>query len=358
MTPPFLMTPFAPKRSSRRAGCLALLLAPTMLDAQWVSQSSSTSADLRGVSAVSARVAWASGTRGTVLRTLDGGSTWRADTVPGAAALDFRDIEAFDARRAYALSIGNGSASRIYKTVDGGRRWALQFTNRDTTAFFDCLAFWDADHGMAVSDPVRGRFVVLVTSNGGRTWMPLDSAAAPEAREGEGAFAASGTCLVARGARSAWIATAFGARVLRSQDRGRTWREAATPLASGAPAKGVFSLAMRDVRHGVAVGGDYEHPLDTTRVAAFTADGGETWTPAERGPGGYRSGASWVPGSANVVVAVGTSGSDVSRDGGRTWLALDDTNLNAVSFARDGAGWAVGPRGTIVRWSGLRVEKR
>ena len=357
MTTPFLMTPFALKLSSCQA-LVTLALLPCVAVAQWTTQSSTTAADLHGISAVSSRVAWASGTRGTVLRTIDAGTTWHADTVPGAAALDFRDIEAFDARRAYVLSIGNGSASRIYKTVDGGRNWSLQFTNSDTTAFFDCLAFWDAEHGMAVSDPVRGRFVVLTTSNGGRTWSPLDSSAAPEARDGEGAFAASGTCVVAGGSRTAWIATAFGARVLRTQDRGRHWHEATTPLASGAPAKGVFSLAMRDLRHGVAVGGDYEHPLDTTRVAAYTTDGGETWTPAEGSPGGYRSGAAWIPGRPNTVVAVGTSGSDMSTDGGRTWRALDDTNLNAVSFARDGAGWAVGPRGTIVRWRAPPVEKR
>ncbi|HYD51393.1 MAG TPA: hypothetical protein VEA99_02150 [Gemmatimonadaceae bacterium] len=328
-----------------------LLFAASAAGAQWVPQQSTTTADLRGVSAVSARVAWASGTRGTVLRTTDGGTTWRADTVPGAGALDFRDVEALDARRAWVLSIGNGGASRIYHTRDGGRNWALQFTSRDTTAFFDCLAFWDADRGIAVSDPVRGRFVVLATANGGRTWTPLDSAASPPAREGEGAFAASGTCLVTRGVRSAWIATAFGARVLRSSDRGRTWRDAPTPLAAGAPAKGVFSLAFRDARRGVAVGGDYEHPLDTSRVAAFTTDGGATWAPAARGPGGYRSGAAWIPGAGDRYVAVGTSGSDLSLDGGRTWRALDDTNLNAVSFARDGSGWAVGPKGTIVRWA-------
>lgn len=325
----------------------------------WAAQQSGTTASLRGIRAVSGRVAWASGTGGTVLRTTDGGATWRADRVPGAAALDFRDVEAFDERRAVVLSIGNGSASRIYRTTDAGRTWALAFTNRDTTAFFDCLAFWNDRQGMAVSDPVRGRFVVLRTENGGASWMPLDPASAPAAHEGEGAFAASGTCLVAKGRMHAWVATAFGARVLRTADAGRAWQEARTPLASGAAAKGVFSLAFADVRRGVAVGGDYSAPSDTLGTAAFTTDGGATWTPAERAPRGYRSGAAWVP-LAGWVVAVGTNGTDLSRDGGRTWTPIDTTNLNAVAFAPDGTGWAVGPWGTIVKWSaaGWRVEKR
>ena len=316
--------------------------------AQWTTQASGTAAELRGVSAVSARVAWASGSRGTVLRTTDGGTSWRAVPVPGADSLDFRDIEAFDSLRAVALSIGNGRASRIYTTHDGGRTWALRFTNADSAAFFDCLAFWDADHGIAVSDPVRGRFVLLATSNGGRTWSPIDSA--PAAREGEGAFAASGTCLVAGGARSAWLATAFGARVLRSSDRGRTWTAAQTPIASGAAPKGVFSLAFRDERRGVAVGGDYEKPRDSTGTAAFTIDGGATWLRAEVPPKGYRSAAAWMPGARPLVVAVGTSGSDYSADGGRSWARLDETSLNALDFAPDGAGWAVGPKGAIMRW--------
>lgn len=317
----------------------------------WEAQQGGTTASLRGIRAVSGRVAWASGTGGTVLRTTDGGATWRADTVPGATALDFRDVEAFDERRAVVLSIGNGGASRIYRTTDGGRTWALAFMNRDTTAFFDCLAFWNDRQGLAVSDPVRGRFVVLRTDDGGESWAPLDGASAPMAQEGEGAFAASGTCLVARGRAHAWIATAFGARVLRSADAGRSWRDARTPLASGAAAKGVFSLAFADVRRGVAVGGDYSAPADTAGTAAFTTDGGATWTEATRMPRGYRSGVAWVPGTT-WIVAVGTTGTDLSRDGGRSWAPVDTTNLNAVAFAPDGTGWAVGPRGTIVRWAG------
>ena len=341
----------------RRHLTVALIwLGARALPGQWTAQESGTTVELRGVSAVSARVAWASGARGTVLRTVDGGVTWRADTVPGARALDFRDVEAFDANRAYVLSIGHGSASRIYKTVDGGHRWTLQFTNSDTTAFFDCLAFWDADHGLAVSDPVRGRFVVLATTDGGRHWTPLDSASAPAAHDGEGAFAASGTCLVTAGRRSAWIATAFGARVLRTADRGRRWHASATPLAAGAPAKGIFSLAFADARRGVAVGGDYERPTDARGTAAFTNDGGATWTAATTLPGGYRSAAAWIPRST-IVIAAGPTGTDRSTDGGRSWRPLDDTSLNALDFAPDGAGWGVGARGTIVRWRAARSRR-
>ena len=86
-----------------------------------------TTASFRGLSVVNEKVIWASGTGGTVIRTIDGGKKWNVIKVPDAAKLDFRDIEAFDANTAYILSIGNGESSRIYKTTDGGKTWKLQF---------------------------------------------------------------------------------------------------------------------------------------------------------------------------------------------------------------------------------------
>ena len=88
------------------------------------------------------QLAWASGTHGTYLRTTDGGNTWQPAQVPGAEALDFRDVEAFSADLAYLLSAGPGDQSRIYKTTNAGKTWTLQFTNKNPKGFFDCMAFW------------------------------------------------------------------------------------------------------------------------------------------------------------------------------------------------------------------------
>ena len=344
---------------------------PHAAGAQWAVQHSGSTASLRGISAPSSQVAWASGSRGTVLRTTDGGTTWVARPVPGADSLDFRDVEALDAQRAWVLSIGNGDASRIYGTTDGGATWTLQFRNTDSTAFYDCITFWNPRHGIAMSDPGNGRFR-LVETRDGSSWQPVPEAHAPAAEAGEGGFAASGTCLVARPdgdvadaeRKLLWLATGGGARarVLRSSDGGHSWAAAVTPLPAGAPPRGVFGLAMRDRDGGVAVGGNYEAPNDSTSVVALTRDGGATWaSPRGRQPGGYRSGVAYVPGSGGrTLVAVGTSGSDLSRDGGESWSAGDTLSLNAVAFApaRPGdanapaAGWAVGPRGTIAKWVG------
>src|SRR5262249_51379530 len=160
------------------------------------------------------------------------GTTWSVGTVPGAEKLDFRDVEAFGEATAYLLSAGPGDASRIYKTSDGGKSWVLQFQSADPAAFFDAIAFWDEQNGMALGDPVKGRFQLLVTKDGGAQWNPLAAKPLPPALPGEGAFAASGTCLVTHGANDVWFATggAKAARVFHSRDRGQNWEVSATPI--------------------------------------------------------------------------------------------------------------------------------
>lgn len=214
----------------------------TQTAAQWTLQEVKTTAALRGLSAVNADVVWASGTGGTVLRTIDGGATWQVIQVRDADKLDFRDIEAFDANTAYVLSIGNGAASRIYKTTDGGQTWALSWQNSNEQAFFDALAFWDCDHGLALSDPVNGRFLVLTTEDGGKSWRSIEKTQMPEALPGEGGFAASGTCLITQGQRSAYLVSGGKtARVFRSTDRGRSWTVSTTPLRAETAAAGALS---------------------------------------------------------------------------------------------------------------------
>lgn len=243
---------------------------------------------------------------------------------------------------------GPGEDSRIYKTTDGGKTWSLQFKNNDPDAFYDAIAFWDENHGIALSDPVKGKFPLLVTDDGGAIWKRLPEPSLPASLPNEGAFAASGTCLVTFGTNDVWFGTGGGktARVLHSSDRGRTWTASETPLSAGVESAGVFSIAFRDRDHGIAVGGDYRKPNEVGASAAVTKDGGKTWTLLDKQLP-YRSGIAWAK---DRWVAVGTSGSNVSVDGGMTWKELDKENYNAVGFTLTGEGWAVGPVGRIAKF--------
>jgi len=315
---------------------------------------------LRGVSAVGALVAWASGSRGTVLLTVDGGRSWRrVPPPPESDSLDFRDVHGVSATTAYIMSAGDSGASRIYKTTTAGRRWTLQHTSDEPGFFLDAIAFWDANHGVAMSDPVRGRFAVVTTSDGGTTWRPVNVDSMPAAMPGEAAFAAGGGALAVQGNMRAWFGSGgTSARVFSSVDGGRSWTVVPAPLVQGASSQGVFALAFSDSRRGAMVGGDYAAPKTATANAAVTRDGGRSWSaPSGRAPGGYRSGLAIVPGTGGrTYVAVGTSGSDLSTDGGLTWQAIDTSSFNAVSFASRTAGWAVGGDGRIARYRGPRAR--
>jgi photosystem II stability/assembly factor-like uncharacterized protein len=313
---------------------------------QWQPQTIKTDADFRGLCVVSPKVAWVSGTKGTFGRTTDGGKTRTVGTVPDADKLDFRDVEAFGEETAYLLSAGPGEAPRIYKTADGGKTWKLQFKSAEPKAFFDAIAFWDEKHGIAFSDPVDGRFLLVVTDDGA-TWSPLPEKSRPAALPNEGAFAASGTCLVTRGKNDVWFCTggARSARVFRSNDRGKTWAVSETPLLAGIDSAGAFSIAFRDRDHGVVVGGDYRKPDGTDATGAVTADGGKTWK-AIAPPLPFRSGVAWAK---DRWVAVGTSGSDTSADGA-SWKPLDREKYNSVAFTATGEGWAVGPKRRIAKF--------
>jgi photosystem II stability/assembly factor-like uncharacterized protein len=135
----------------------------------WALTDTGVTARFRGLAPVSAEVAWVAGSAGTILRTVDGGRSWRSVGPPEAAALQFRDIEAFDRDHAVALTIGEGDQSRVYVTSNGGRSWMETFRNDEPAAFYDCMTFLDRRHGLALSDPVNGKFRILATADGGRS---------------------------------------------------------------------------------------------------------------------------------------------------------------------------------------------
>jgi photosystem II stability/assembly factor-like uncharacterized protein len=318
-------------------------------------QTSGTTALLIGVSVVDENIVWVSGTAGTWLRTTDGGTTWRAGQVPGADSLQFRDVHAVDANTAYLLSIGEGSQSRIYHTADGGRTWSLQFTNPDAQGFYDCFDFWDARRGIVIGDVFDWAAAILATTDGVRwTRMPRD--VVPVAPDGEGSFAASGTCLITRPGGRAWAvaSNAERGRILHTADHGRSWSTFPLPLTTRAGA-GPQSVTFRDDMNGMVLGGGNSARTGDVLVAV-TADGGSTWTPRTAPPlqrGVW--GGMYVPGTdPPIVVAVGPDGAVYSRDEGRTWTVIDTNNHWSLGFASPRAGWLVGARGRITKLSEFR----
>jgi photosystem II stability/assembly factor-like uncharacterized protein len=325
------------------AVCMLATLVAGAQSGPWEMEDSGASAGLRGIHAVGGGVVWASGTEGTVLRSEDTGYLWQQCAMPpGGDKLDFRGIWAWDALNVLILSSGPGDLSRLYQTTDGCSSWKLLLTNPDPAGFWDGLIFLDRQRGLIYGDPAQApgrtdhvRFGLLETRDGGKAWSP---AAELQPLPGESVFAASNSAMTANGGW-VWLGTSK-ARVLWTRDL-VTWLSAQTPLASGNDSSGVFSLAFRDQKHGIAVGGDYRKPEEAIGTAAYTSDGGEHWSVSRKLPHGYRSAVAWDA-SDQAWITVGSNGSDISYDDGVTWQWLDSGNWNALSLP-----WAVGPNGQI-----------
>jgi hypothetical protein len=345
-------------------------------DAPWQMQDSGTTAGLRGIDSVDGTVAWASGTGGTVLKTIDGGAHWEKCTVPDAVTtLDFRGVQAWDARAAIVMASGPGAMSRLYKTTDGCRTWLLLFKNPDApNGFFD--GFWlNGQRGILLGDPVREQFAVFITENSGKGWKRDEHAGLSIHGRSLAAFAASnssipiGNALFTRGfAAGGKSGSVFFSRpfTLEEEQHGMIdrlvrkeppWKSSSIPVAAGTDSAGAFSVAYRypvtigecvdcsfnENSRFVAVGGDYTKPNESAETAAWSTDGGWTWTASTNPPHGYRSGVQWSE-PLKVWITVGTNGSDISWDDGRTWQPLDNGNWNALSLP-----FVVGPNGRIGR---------
>jgi photosystem II stability/assembly factor-like uncharacterized protein len=320
----------------------------------WTVQTSGIDTTLRGVSVAEfpgpdqapVPVVWASGSNGVILQSKDMGKTWQRLRVQGGETLDFRSIQALDARTAYVMSSGDGDKSRIYKTTDGGANWKMQYTDKRKEFFLDGLACVSDIACFAVGDPIDGEFVILHTKDG-QNWAQLPTDHMPAALPKEGAFAASGTCLAVDNDQEIYFATGGpAARVFHSSDAGYSWTVNSTPIVSGNASSGIFSIAVHD-KGLVIVGGDYKDPERPYRVAAYSQDAGKTWTLAAQQPGGFRSAVAWVDGV--TLAAVGPNGEDISEDGGIHWKHTDSLNLNALAILDIWDGWAVGPEGAIAQ---------
>lgn len=330
-----------------RAAFLFLLLALAPDESWWSVQSTGVDSNLRGIAAVVHRgstILWVTGSKETIRRSTDAGQTWDPVHITGAENADFRGVQTFDGKIVYVMSIGDKGQSRIFKSTDSGATWETQYTDKRKSFFLDALVCSDATHCFALSDPLDGKFLLLATTDGSH-WKELPRDHMPTALPKEGVFAASNSSLLLYGNSELYFASGGpAARVFHSRDLGQTWTVMETPILSGKPSQGIFSIVRAGDRIAV-VGGDYVDTNRRDKTAAYSPDGGKTWHLAEDLPRGFRSSVDTFDAG---FVAVGPNGAETSRDGIH-WLPIDAPNLNAVTFI-SGQGWAVGAKGTVAHF--------
>ena len=349
--------------------------------AQWEIENSHTSASLRGIDNAGGGAVWASGSEGTVLRSVDNGHLWQTCAVPsGAEELDFRGIQAFDKDTAIVMSSGTGGQSRLYKTTDGCKTWKLIFTNPDKDGFWDAINFYSGSganpvasrsNAMLIGDPVDGAFAIFFTQDGGDTWHRWgENSGTRRAKVNthETLFAASNTSIVSTGINNEYCFVTGGKggpRLLFEQAHspfdGESWSAFSNvnlPLPS-ADSAGAFSIGRRAEGDGkisryVIVGGDYLKPEKGAAATAYqpTFLFRIAASAAKTPPHGYRSAVAYDS-TQKLWITVGPNGTDISTDDGKNWRPLKpgaddapdaDKNWNALSLP-----FVVGPHGRIGR---------
>ena len=289
---------------------------------------------IRGLAVVSNKVIWVSGSKGNVGLSLNGGQTWTWQQIKGFEQSDFRDIEAFSAKEAIIMS--SGTPALILKTADGGLNWKICYRNDDKSYFFDGLAFYNKKHGIAMGDPINGKFVLLETTDGGISWNELKTG--PSALKNEAAFAASGTSvfIASKKANAVLLTGGSASRLLLSNNQLDKWDSAEMPLTQGQSSKGGFSLAAGGGQT-VIVGGNYSMDKKTDSVACYyngKSINGKYFHLSTTMPQGYQSCVAYI--EKKIFLSTGTSGSNVTYDGGVNWQSVDAGSYNVCQKAKKG----------------------
>jgi photosystem II stability/assembly factor-like uncharacterized protein len=332
-----------------RLYCLLIcLLLHYVLQAQKIELlTEGTKTSIRGLSVVNDRIVWVSGSNGTVGKSIDGGITWKWHVVKGFEKREFRDIEAFDATTAIIIAVAE--PGNILKTVDGGETWKVVYEDKTPGMFLDAMEFWNEQSGIVIGDPINGKFFILRTFDEGNTWREIPFANLPTADSGEACFAASGTniraldrdeaCFVSGGRRSRFF-----------------WKgdPIDLPIVQGLESTGANSIAVRDRKklkgsfHFVVVGGDFAKDTIADKNCFITTDGGKTWKAPLIPPKGYRSCVEYI--NQRKLITCGTSGVDVSADGGMNWQFITKQAFHVCRKAKEGkAVFLAGGNGRIAK---------
>ena len=287
----------------------------------------------RGLSVVNDDVIWISGSNGYVGISTDGGNRFYINQIIGFEKFDFRDIEAFSDKDAIVMSAG--SPAVFLKTKDGGASWKITYSNNTKEIFFDGMDFWDDKKGIAFSDPIDKRLFIIKTEDGGKSWKEIPFGNSPLMQDGEAGFAASGTSIRVTGDGYAFIGTGGkAAHLFTSDDFGKTWKKFSCPMIKFKESTGVFSLAFRDGRTGMVAGGDYAADTLSKDNFFLTFNGGRSWKSPFKVPLGFRSCVEYI--TQTWLIATGSSGTDISYDGGQTWKKLSVIGFNVVRRAKKG----------------------
>ena len=302
---------------------------------------SGTKTSMRGLSVVDDNTVWVSGSAGMVGRSVDGGTTWSWMTVKGFEKTEFRDIEAFDKNTAVIMAIAE--PAYILRTTDGGETWKTVYENKEKGMFLDAMEFWNEQSGIVIGDPIAGKFFIARTFDGGQTWQHIPDVNKPVADSGEACFASSGTNIrKLTKSEAVFISGGLSSHLfIRNQ-------KIKIPIVQGKESTGANSIAVKNKKNMIVVGGDFNSRDSVGGNCAITHDGGRSWIFPTTAPHGYRSCIEFL--GKDKWVTCGLNGVDFSSDGGDHFTLISKESYHVCRKAKQGkAVYFAGGGGRIGR---------
>ncbi|MBS1646239.1 MAG: T9SS type A sorting domain-containing protein [Bacteroidetes bacterium] len=332
------------------AGLLAAgMLAYSQTSAIWSSRNMNASKNfgVRWMSAVDSNTVWALPYDGNVpgrasnlfVKTGNGTTFTRGTFLADTTQYSSSNICALDSNTAYIAAYfkaGTGASGKILKTSNGGATWKnltdslTMFTG--TANFPDFVYFWNKRNGICLGDPNGNtsgsgtEFEIYHTNDSGATWTRVPDANLPNPLSGEYGLT---NCYFAMGHKF-WFGTGKG-RVYSSSDSGKTWVVNTSPTGFGGTVQG---LAFRDSLHGMAWG--LASTTATTSSLKKTNDGGLTWAPVTVSPTATGLYDFCVVPGRNTYMSVGANAGNaayvtsVTNNDGATWTAIETGTVSAV----------------------------
>ncbi len=316
------------------------------------------SGHFRGLFPAKEHIVWVSGTNGSIFRSANAGKSWINCSPENHPNRDFRDIHAWNRRRAVAMSSGDSAV--IISTRNGGKKWTTVYENNTPGIFLDGIDF-NGKTGACLGDPMPVhhdttslRFLLLVSDDAGRSWKEFWPN--PPAFNGEAAFAASGTSIAYVHAGNQhliqWVSGGGSVpRFFTSTRRGKdvlfsdSTNIQALPL-KGGTGWGAYTMTLAG-DYGVVLGGHYKYFRQGDSTAAWRNPRSGRFEPADSFPNGYRSGSCIDP-KTGFFYCTGTNGTNVSRSHGRSWEHFSSAGANAVAVSGRFL-WLAGNRGRVQR---------
>jgi photosystem II stability/assembly factor-like uncharacterized protein len=297
---------------------------------------------LRGLSVVTNKIIWASGTNGTVAKSTDAGKTWKWIIVKGFEKTDFRDIEAFDDKT--AIIMGVDTPAYILKTIDAGVTWKIVYQNNTKGMFLDAMDFKN-NKGVVVGDPINGRFFIARTNDAGSTWKEDEFSKRPIADSAEACFASSGTNIrMVSNEESILVSGGLSSNFFRNDIKFKL------PILQGKESTGANSIAFKNPKIMIVVGGDFLCKDSANKNCYITTNGGKSWHDIQKSPSGYRSCIEYL--YKNIWITCGLNGVDITTDNGMHFNLISKESFHVCKIAKFGkAVYFAGGNGTIGKFT-------